>query len=79
MAEIGRFPYFRTLVRDHFSAVVGLPSAAVASFFIVATPRQVSGPIEINTAAFKLKGASGPIVLWVVCFLAIAVAIKWVW
>jgi hypothetical protein len=40
---------------------------------------QTSGPIEFEGLGFKFKGASGPVVLWVFCFLAIAGAIKLVW
>jgi hypothetical protein len=28
------------------------------------------GPIEFNGLGFSFKGASGPVVLWVLCFLA---------
>ncbi len=29
------------------------------------------GPIEFNGLGFSFKGASGPVILWVLCFLAI--------
>lgn len=68
LSQAGYLPDFRDLLQAHFAAIVGLPSAAVASFFLVATLRQASGPIEIDTPGFKLRGASGPIWLWIVCF-----------
>ena len=63
----------------HFAATVGLPSAALAALCIVVFLESSSGPIEFEGLGFKFKGASGPIVLWVFCFLAIAAAIKLLW
>lgn len=67
------------LVLAHFSAVVGLPSAALAALCIVMFLEHSSGAIEFEGMGFKFKGASGPIVLWVFCFLAIAGAVKLLW
>jgi len=64
---------------EHFAATVGLPSAALVSLCIVLFLESASGPIEFEGLGFKFKGASGPIVLWVFCFLAIAGAIKLLW
>lgn len=63
----------------HFAATVGLPSAALSALCIVVFLESSSGPIEFEGLGFKFKGASGPIVLWVLCFLAIAAAIKLLW
>ena len=63
----------------HFAATVGLPSAAIAALCIVVFLESASGPIEFEGLGFRFKGASGPIVLWVFCFLAIAAAIKLLW
>lgn len=64
---------------EHFPATIGLPSAAIAALFIVVFLESSSGPIQFEGLGFKFRGASGPIVLWVFCFLAIAGAIKLVW
>ena len=64
---------------SHFAATVGLPSAALASLCIVIFLESTTGPIEFEGFGFKFKGASGPIILWVICFLAIASAIKLLW
>ena len=72
-------PYWPELIREHFAAVVGLPMAAVAAFIVVALFRQSEGPIEIEGAGFKLKGATGPVILWAMCFFVIAWAIKELW
>ena len=70
--------YFSVL-RDHFRAVAGLPMAAVAALFIVLVLRATSGPIELEALWLKFKGASGPIILWLLCFLGIAHAIESLW
>jgi hypothetical protein len=71
--------YWTTIIREHFRAVVGLPMAAVAAFIVVALFRQREGPFEIEGPGFKLKGATGPVLLWVLCFWVIAWAIKETW
>jgi hypothetical protein len=41
--------------------------------------QRARGPIEFEAFGFKLRGASGPIVLWVFCFLSIAAAFQLLW
>jgi hypothetical protein len=72
-------PEVRTLFIEHFSAIVGLPGAASAALFIVMLLEQTHGPIEFEAAGFKFRGASGPVVLWVFCYLAIVTSIKLLW
>jgi hypothetical protein len=67
------------VLREHFAAVVGLPMAAIFALWIVTILRSQSGPIEFEVFSFRFRGASGPVVLWVLCFLAIAFAIKLLW
>ena len=73
------FPYWPEIIRDHWSAVVGLPGAAAVSFIIVVFLRQTEGPIEFEGLGFKFKGAAGQVAMWVICFLAFVVAIKLIW
>ncbi len=67
------------VVRSHFAAIVGLPFAAVFSAFLVVVLQQASGPIKFEGLGFKFEGTSGQVVLWIVCFVAFALAIKLVW
>jgi len=67
------------ILYDHFAAIIGLPGAACVAFGIVAFLRQTDGPIEFEGFGFKFKGAAGQVVMWVLCFLAIAGAIKLLW
>ena len=65
--------------KKHFAAVVGLPAAALASFLLVVVLETAAGHIELRVLGFEFKGASGPIVMWVLCFLAVAFAIWLLW
>lgn len=67
------------VTQEHFAAVVGLPAAAVGALFLVLVLRMASGPIEVDIGALKFKGAAAPIVFWLLCFLAMASAIKMLW
>jgi len=73
------FPQIDTVVQNHFPAVVGLPLAALLSIWIVLIFRSGYGPIELTVLGFKFRGSSGPIIMWVLCFLAITLAIKILW
>ena len=69
---------FRELLK-HSAATVGLPLAAVAALCIVILLEIYSGDIEFEGFGFKFKGVSGPVIFWVVCFLAMATAIRMLW
>ncbi len=71
--------YWHTLIENHFASIVGLPMAAAGAFIVVALFRQSDGPIEFRGLGFEFKGASGQVAMWIVCFLAIAGAIKLCW
>jgi len=78
MVQFGQ-GFWLELALNHFPAVIGLPAAAAASFVVVLLLRNTEGPIEFEGLGFKFKGASGPVVLWVFVFLAIAAAIRMLW
>ncbi|TFF19149.1 hypothetical protein E3C22_20495 [Jiella endophytica] len=79
-AWLNRFdPILTKIVFRNFAAIIGLPFAFIGSFAIVALFRQTEGPINFEGFGMKLSGSSGQIVLWVICFLAIAGAIKLLW
>ena len=67
------------IAKEHFAAIVGLPMAALGSLCIVLILRISAGPIELEAWGVRFKGAAGPIVFWVLCFLAMTVAIKTLW
>jgi len=63
----------------HISAIAGLQVAAAVSFCLVVFLRQTEGQIVFKGLGFEFNAASGQIAMWVVCFLAIAGAIKLLW
>jgi hypothetical protein len=67
------------ITRLHFAAIVGLPSAAAASLFLVLVLSTATGSIEFEALGFKFRGAAGPLVFWIACFLSITLAIKLLW
>lgn len=67
------------LAKEHFAATIGLPSAALAALLLVTLLEMNAGRVEVKALGFELKGAGGPILMWVICFLAITAAIKTLW
>jgi len=67
------------LMQTHYAALVGTPMSAVTAFCIVSLLKATSGPIEFEAVGVKFKGASGPIVLWILCFLVIVLAFWMLW
>jgi hypothetical protein len=66
-------------VLQHYAVIVGLPVAGVFSFIVVYLFKQTSGPVEFEAFTLKFRGAAGPVILWILCFLATAAAIKALW
>jgi hypothetical protein len=49
-------------------------------FFLGASVlRETTGKLEFEALGFKFRGASGPVVLWVLCYFAITLSIKLLW
>ena len=78
-AFLADFDAFRTFLFEHFAVTVGLPCATAGAFVIVSLFRQHEDPIEIKGLGFEIRGAAGPVVLWVLVFLTISVSIKLLW
>ena len=64
---------------EHAQAVIGIPWAGGAAFIVVLVLRTSFGPINFKILGTEFKGASGPIVMWVFCFLVEVSAIKVLW
>ena len=70
----------QAIVREHFRALYGIPACAIVALVLVFILRVAEGPIEFEAPfGFKFRGASGPIVLWVLVFLACVVAALAMW
>ncbi len=67
------------IAQMHYAALVGTPMSAVTAFCIVSLLEVTNGPIEFEAFGLKFKGASGPIILWALCFSAIVCAFNLLW
>ena len=71
--------WFLRMVQDHPAATVGVAMSAITAFCLVALLEITRGPIEFEAVGFKFKGASGPVILWVFCFLAMIFGVWLLW
>jgi hypothetical protein len=68
------------LLREHPGGTVMIAVCAISAFSVVAVLDVLSrDPIEIRFFQFQLKGAAGPVVLWVVCFLTLVAGFHTLW
>jgi len=70
---------WEAILTEHIQAIAGLQIAAAVALWLVIFLSQSSGPIKVAMPGFEFKGAAGQIVMWILCFLAIAGAIKLLW
>jgi hypothetical protein len=69
----------RKIALDHFRTIVALPVAGVFALLVVSIFQVTSGNIEFNALGFKLKGAAGPILMWIIAYAVIAITIYKNW
>jgi len=67
------------IAEEHARAVLGVPWAGGAALVVVLVLRTAFGPVEFKILGLEFKGASGPIVMFVLCFLAEILAMKVLW
>lgn len=68
------------VLQSHFAATVGMPAVAALAFLLVITFEARFDAIEMEFFGIvKFKGASGPIILWVLCVLTMASCIRMLW
>jgi hypothetical protein len=73
----------RTWIGSAPAQNIGLPAAAMAAFAVVAILLRAFPPNADAAGSFSFKafgleftGPSGPITLWLICFLAFVIALK---
>ena len=71
--------WISSLFHMHYIFFVGLPFAGFLAYFIVGTLENVRGKIEFEAIGIKFKGASGPIIMWVLVYMSIVLSMKIVW
>lgn len=71
--------WFIKMVQEHPAATIGVAMSAISAFCIVAILEISRGAIEFEALGFKFRGASGPVVLWVFCFLVMIFGVWLLW
>jgi hypothetical protein len=71
--------WFLRMIQEHPAATIGIAMSAITAFCLVALLEIARGPVEFEAMGFKFKGASGPVVLWVFCFLAMIFGVWLLW
>jgi hypothetical protein len=72
--------WFLSLLTLHPGGILGVAIAAISAFSVVAVLDVMAhDPLEIKVLGVELKGAAGPVVLWVVCFLVIVLGSYVLW
>lgn len=79
MLYIDRDDPLSQIIQKQTPAMLGVPWAGGAAMIVVLLFKPVFGDMEFEALGFKFKGASGPVVLWVLCFLAETLAIHTLW
>jgi hypothetical protein len=72
-------PTAHNIVVEHFVACVALPLAGVFALLVVALFRSTEGRIQFAFLGFKFEGASGPIIMWVICLLVLVGSMRMLW
>lgn len=68
------------IAKYNFLATIGLALAAVFALMLVLVMEKTSpGEIDVKMPGFEFRGPAGPIIMWVICFLAIAGAGRLCW
>ena len=71
--------WFIRMVQEHPAATIGVAMSAITAFCLVAILEISRGPIEFEALGFKFRGASGPVILWVFCFLVMIFGVWLLW
>lgn len=75
-AENFGYEAWRAFALENFELVSGLPMAAALAFGVVIAFQETSkDALTFKLGPLEIAGPAGPILLWVVCFLAIVFAI----
>jgi hypothetical protein len=70
---------WREVIRQNFAAMILMPACAGFALVLVLVLRATAGEIEFEVLGLKFRGASGPLVFWVLCFLAQILGVKLLW
>jgi hypothetical protein len=66
-------------IRENFAAMIMFPISCGFSLVVVLILQATAGQLKFSFLGFEFEGASGPVVLWVLCFLAQMFGIWLLW
>jgi hypothetical protein len=69
----------RDIAFQHAATCFCLPSAVLIALVVVLLLRTVAGNIQLKALGFEFQGASGPIIMWILCFLTLILAVVKTW
>lgn len=72
-------PSYEDLVLHNYLIFFGMPYAAFLSYYLVLVLESGRGPIEVDFVGMKFRGAAGPLIFWLLIFLAIQLGFKLFW
>ena len=72
--------WFLAMIMEHPSGTIGIAISAISAFSVVAVLDVFArDPIVIRFWQFEVKGAAGPVILWVLCFLTLVLGGEILW
>ena len=71
--------WFVAVIEKHYAATIAVPLSAISALCVVLVLKATTGPIEFEALGFKFRGASGPLVFWLICFLPMIWAVWLLW
>ena len=66
-------------VKNNYIVFFGMPYAAALAYLLISFVEGTRGRVEFELLGMKFKGASGPLVFWILIFLAILLGFKLLW
>jgi hypothetical protein len=67
------------VLKTQYAATLEVPMSAAAALCIVLLLETAAGPIEIESSWIKFRGAAAPVILWILCFLAMIFGLGHLW
>lgn len=67
------------VARNHPATVAGISVAGCSAFVVITFYGVVAGPIKISLWGLAIEGAAGPVLLWILCVLGLALAARMTW
>ena len=71
--------YILNVIVRNYAAVIGIPCSALAALAVVLILRSAQGPLEFKGMGWEFRGAAAPVLMWILCFIAIIGAVRLLW